>query len=101
MKEQAIMKMIIRVDREKRMENRYSLERIYKCINNLMLKRNLTVRENGVYTDSGDDYNDAFSFMVIAPVISHKEWIKYAKEWLWYEGSDVQDNLLKTFEIAV
>lgn len=95
------MKMVIRFDEEKLNENGYSLEKIYQYLNNLMLKRNLTVCENGVYTDSGDEYNDTFSFMVIAPVISDCEWIKYAKEWLWYEGSDVQDDLLEKFEIAV
>ena len=101
MEEQVMMKMIIRFDEEKLNEHGYSLEKIYQYLNNMMLRRNLTVCEDGVYTDSGDEYNDTFSFMVIAPVISHNEWIKYAKEWLWYEGSDVPNNLLKTFEIAV
>ena len=101
MENQFMMKMIIRFDEEKLNEHGYSLEKIYQYLNNMMLRRNLTVCEDGVYTDSGDEYNDTFSFMVIAPVISHNEWIKYAKEWLWYEGSDVPNNLLKTFEIAV
>lgn len=95
------MKMIIRFDEEKIRENGYSLEKIFKYLNGLMSRRNLTVCENGVYTDSGNKHNDAFSFMVVAPAISHNEWIKYAEEWLWYEGDEAPQNLLKLFEIAV
>lgn len=95
-----MMRMVLKFNERKIDEKGYSLEKIYQYLNELVSSRNLTVCEDGVYTDSGDEYNDTFSFMVIAPVISHHEWMQCAEEWLWYEDSDVPNNLLKTFKIA-
>lgn len=96
-----MLKMVIKFDENKiRTDGKYSLDKINDYLNNLVLTRNLIVQENGLYTDSGNEEKDIFSFMVIATAISHREWIKFAKEWLWYENSDIPDDLLKTFEVV-
>ena len=103
-----MLKMVLKFDEEKVKANGYDLRKIYNDINGLMSNDKLTVVADGVYTDSGvDEFNDGLSFMVIAPILAEREWIKFASEWLWYEsGEDALDgddddpnNLLKTFGI--
>lgn len=104
-----MLKMVLKFDEEKVKANGYDLREIYNDVNGLMSDGNLTVEEDGIYTDRGvDEYEAVISFMAITPIISERKWIKFASEWLWYEseGDDIDDedddfpnNLLKTYEI--
>lgn len=95
------MKMILKLDEEKvRKDGSYAVEDIYEYLNKFALEKNLTVLEDGVYTDSGDEQEDTFSFMLMGGVISRQEWIRFAKEWTWYEYGDGPEDLMKTYEIA-
>lgn len=94
------LKMIIRFDEEKMNEDgQYSSRDIFDYLNKFASEQHLTVREDGVYTDSGDEENDTYSFMLMGGVLSQQEWMKYASEWIWYEKEDVPQDLLKVYSI--
>ena len=92
-----MLKMVIKFKDE--INEEYYLEEVYDYLNSFATRRNLTVCEDGVYTDSGNSHDDMYSFMLIASVLSKQEWMKYASEWSWYENDDVPQNLLETFKI--
>ena len=96
-----MLKMVIEFDGEKiKQGNPTALNDMYGLLDNAFEKRNLKVCGNGVYTDNGNE-EDLFQFMVLAGILSKKEWfVKFIKKWLWYEESDVSQDLIKTFEIA-
>lgn len=95
-----MLKMVIKFDEKKVEENGFSLPQINAYLNEFVSERNLVCCEEGVYTDNGNEDDDTFSFMVIASVLSKKEWMKCASEWSWYENSDIPDDLIKKFELA-
>ncbi len=95
-----ILKMIIRFDEEKMNEDgQYNLRNIFDYLNKFASEHHLTVCEDGVYTDSGDEEKDTYSFMLMGGVLAQQEWMKYASEWIWYEKSDVPEDLLKVYNI--
>lgn len=100
-----MLKMVIKFDDEQIKKDNYSGAReFYDIVNGMFKKRNLDVREDGVYTDNGKEdgeEDDLFNFMVLAGVLLHTDWfVKHVEQWLWYEESDVPSNLIQKFEIA-
>ena len=99
-----MLKMIIRFDEDKvRNESEYDLDGIYAYIEEIVCEENLRVcdDERGVYTDNeeGNMDDDLYSFMTVAAILADRDWIAYAKEWLWYEDAEEAQNLLRTFKI--
>ena len=100
-----MLKMVLKFDEEKVRAKGYDLREIYNDVNGLMSDGNLTVEEDGIYTDRGvDEYEAVISFMAITPIISKRKWIKFASEWLWYDDEENDDeddpeDLFKTYRI--
>ncbi|MBR1702630.1 MAG: hypothetical protein IJ716_11815 [Lachnospiraceae bacterium] len=95
-----MLKMLINFD-EERIKKEYDvdIEEIYDFIEEVVLDENLFVDKKGIYINKGEDEEDIFSFMIVASILADRDWIIFAKEWLWYEGSDEAENLLDTFKI--
>ncbi len=96
-----MLKMVIEFDEEKvKKEGKYDLQMMYDCLAKRFTDNGLQVVEKGVYVDKGEE-EDLISFMVIASVLPRKDWfVRYVKQWLWYEESEIPNNLIKTFELV-
>lgn len=91
--------MIVEFDAIKAEENGVKVELLYEHLNRCVVRKELVVLRNGVYTGKGDE-SDLFRFMVIAGALSSTDWfVKYLKKWLWYEESDEAEDLMRTFEL--
>ena len=95
-----MLKMVVKFDKEKAKEDAIAVEQLYSKLDKRFAKRNLKVCENGVYVDKGNE-EDLMQFMIMASALAGIEWfVKYIKQWFWYEESEEPEDLIKVFELA-
>ena len=87
------MRMKIKLNEEKARENgKYTVEEMYKKIDDLAKKVNKTKKDKeGAFVGNNDRY-DLSSFIRIVLTLKDCNWFKpFVKEWLWDENGEVED----------
>ena len=87
------MRMKIKLNEEKARENgKYTVEEMYKKIDDLAKKVNITKKDKeGAFLGNNDRY-DLASFIRIVLTLKDCNWFKpYVEEWLWDENGEVED----------
>ena len=87
------MRMKIKLNEEKARENgKYTVEEMYKKIDDLAKKVNITKKDKeGAFVGNNDRY-DLASFIRIVLTLKDCNWFKpYVEEWLWDENGEVED----------
>ena len=88
-----MMRMKIKLNEEKARENgKYTVEEMYKKIDDLAKKVNITKKDKeGAFVGNNDRY-DLVSFIRIVLTLKDCNWFKpFVKEWLWDENGEVED----------
>lgn len=88
-----MMKMKIKLDEQKIKESgEYTVDEMYKKIDNLAKKVNITRKDKeGAFVGNNDRY-DLASFIRIVLTLKDCNWFKpFVKEWLWDENGEVED----------